>query len=406
MAATKGTIGIWTGEGHVPGLKPTIRAVTSLLLLLITLLAVSCSRAVERIKEAGTVHVVAVPHGGPLIYQSHEELVGVDAELVKRIVERLNRIEVIPGQPTHIELRWVSKSYGGWIAGLENREGDLAVAGLGITEEAQQHVQFSDPYYTSELVLLINPTYRRDIRGTDQLKSATVGVRDSTAAQYLVEKQFSESTVSPFKTLDNAVLALRRGEVDAVIDDRNMAAYTLDTVPGMGHLEILPGTVGKIDCGVAMRNRDSDLRELVNEVITETKADGHIAQWVNEHIGDRVARVEGRHPLRLERDRVANDPRRVAIRVSKAPNFDFDIYRLANLSFLLTDQKTGKSYRSSRIKFQQRVAVSQVTVPPGHYVLSLRKYRLQVSVVIDTQDPSNPTVNIRLRRGAVDVEKG
>ncbi len=72
----------------------------------------------------------------------------------------------------------------------------------------------------------------------------------------------------------------------------------------------------------------------------------------------------------------------------------------------MTDQKTGKSYRSSPIKFQRRVAVSQVTVPPGQYVLSLRKYRLQVSIVIETQDPSNPTVNIRLRRGAVDVEKG
>ncbi len=99
----------------------------------------------------------------------------------------------------------------------------------------------------------------------------------------------------PFKTLDNAVLALRRGDVDAVIDDRNMAAYTLDTVPGMSHLEILPGTVGKIDCGVAMRKRDGDLRELVNEVITETKAEGQIAQWVSEHVGDRVAKVEGRH---------------------------------------------------------------------------------------------------------------
>ncbi len=104
---------------------------------------------------------------------------GLDAELAKQIVEHLDRIEVSPGQPAHIRLRWVSKSYGGWIAALENREAELAVAGLGITQEAQQDVQFSDPYYTSELVLLINPTFRRDIRGTDQLRKATVGVRDS-----------------------------------------------------------------------------------------------------------------------------------------------------------------------------------------------------------------------------------
>ena len=373
-----------------------------LLSISVTALAISCTGTIERIKENGIVNVATVPHGGPLIYQKEMELVGPDAKLAERIVDRISKVEIGSEQPAQLRLRWISKSYGSWIAALKNREADLAVGALGIREEARQYVQFSDPYYTSELVMVINPTYRREFRGRKDLKGATIGVRESTAVRNLVEKQFLESTAAPFKTLDDALLALRRGEVDVVIEDRNMAAYSLDTVPGFRHLEIFPEVVGKIDCGVAMRKRDDDLRQLVNEVIIEAKAEDKITQWISEHISfDKLAKIEGRRASRLEnRDK----PRKVSIRVSKAANFDFDIYRLANLRFTLTDKKTGKSYPSSPISFQRRVAVSQAAVPPGDYVLLLSKYGLQVPIVIESQDSSKIAVNLRLRRGGVDVE--
>ena len=375
-----------------------------LLLISIAPLAVSsCSRTVERIKEHGIANVVTVPHAGPLIYQNQGELVGLDAELAKRIVDRLNRAEIGPDQPTPVRLRWIGKSYRTWREALRNREADLAVAVLGITEQAPQHVQFSDPYYTSELVLLVNPIYRRDLRGSKDLKGATIGVRDFTAVREFVEKQFPDSTTEPFKVLDDAVLALRRGEVDAVIEDRNMAAHSLATVPGFRYLEILPGSVGKIDCGVALRERDHDFLQLINEVIADAKEQDKIAQWISQHIGpDQLAEVEGRHLLRLE---MVDKPRRIAIRVSKDADFSFDIYRLANLRFIVANQETGESYRSSPIGFQRRIGVSRAKLLPGRYTLSLPKYKLRVAFTIEIQDSSDLILNIRLRRGTVDVEK-
>jgi ABC-type amino acid transport substrate-binding protein len=378
----------------------------SLLLLLfpVVVLFASCSKAIERIRTEAVTNVVTVPLGGPLIYQRDLELVGMDAELGKRIVTRIGRVAIGPGQPTDIRLRWITRSYSTWIAALENEEADFAIAILGISDEAKTHIQFSDPYYTSELVMLINPVHRKDIEGVSNLGGASVGVREATAVQALVEKQFPESKIVLFKTLDDSVLSLRRGEVDAVIDDRHMAAYSLATVPGVNHLEVLPGRVGELQCAVGLRKTDNDLMEVVNEVIAEIKGD-QVDQWVREHIGDRLAEVEGRHALRVANDREAARPRRIAILVSKAANFDFDIYRIANLRFVLTHQDTGKSYRSSVISFQKHVGVSQATVPPGPYMLTLSKFRLKAGVVIEPQDASNVTVKIRLRRGAVDVEK-
>ena len=371
----------------------------------VLVLSPACSKTIERIKKEGVVKVVTIPHGGPLIYQKELDLVGMDAELAQRIVTRIGRVAIGPGQATDIKLHWITRSYGTWVAALENEEADLAVAVLGITDEAKTHIQFSEPYYTSVLVILINPAQRKDIESSENLGGTTIGVREDTAVHRLVEKQFPESKLLPLKTLDDGVLALRRGEVDAVIDDRYMAAYSLATVPGMSHLEMLPGVVGRLDCAVGMRKGEDDLLAVANEVVAEVKANDQVVQWISEHIGDRFAEVEGRHAARLENDREAARPRNVSIRVSKSANFSFDIYRLANLRFVLTNQDTSQTYRSSRISFQKSVGVSRATVPPGPYVLSLPKFRLKAGVVIEPEDAGLVTVKIRLRRGAVDVEK-
>lgn len=378
------------------------------LLWVAPLLVVACSESsgsVTKIKKEAVAYVATVPFEGPLLYQKDEELVGMDAELARQIAARIGQVSIGPAGATDIRVHWNARTYSTIIAAVENAEAQLAIAVLGVTEERKSRVAFSTPYYTSELVLIINPVARA-IKGTGDLAGAKVGVREGTAVEELVKEKFPQAKAAPFKTLDDAVLALKRGEIDAAIDDRYMAVYALDSIPGLGHLEILPGVVGKVECAVAVGKRDKALLEIVNEVIEDLKQENQFATWINDHIGDRIARVEARHAQRLERERKAREPRRVAIRVTKDASSDFDIYRLANLSFVLTDQNTGQSYQSSRIDFQQRVGVSQVSVPPGHYMLELRKFGFRVLLSIETTDPGSVRVNIGLPRGSVRVEKG
>ena len=69
--------------------------------------------------------------------------------------------------------------------------------------------------------------------------------------------------------------------------------------------------------------------------------------------------------------------------------------------FTLTEEETGKRYTSSRIDFQSRVGVSNITVPPGTYKIVLPKYNnwSPGAVQIQASDPGRVTVNIRLRNG-------
>jgi arginine transport system substrate-binding protein len=371
--------------------------------VLLMMVSASCgggSRTMEEIRIEKVLPIGTVPFEGPLLYQKGQELVGPDAQLGEQILQKIRSAIGETVGSREIEIIWATRSYGGLVPALENKEIDVVLGVFGITEGRKSQVAFSKPYYTSELVLVINPVHQ-DI-GVDQIEGRSIGVREGTAIEELVQQKFSTSKTVPFETLDDAILALRSFEIDAVIDDRYMAAYSLDTVPGVAHMEIVPGNMGAVECAVAVRQEDTELLGIIDSVIAQMKTDDSYSQWLNEETGgDLVARVEKRHADRLENARLAQKPRQLVIKVSKDADYDFDIYRMANLSFRITDQESGKSYVSSRIDFKGRVGISSATLPPAIYKIVLPKMNnwSPGSVQIRAADSDEITVNIRLQQG-------
>jgi len=350
----------------------------------------------NRMSKNQFVTIGSVPFEGPLLHERSQVWVGPDAELGRLVVEKI--AEAIEGED-EIEGRWIGMQHGTLATTLANSEVDIAMGVFGITDARKELVAFSEPYYTSQLVLVINPTHR-DAR-PNSLDGLEVGVREGTAVEELVKQQFGGSTIVPFKNLDDAILALRRAEIGAVIDDQYMAAFALDTVPGAGHLEIVPEVVGTVDTAVAVQKKDTRLLGMINEVIAQVKSEDLYSQWLQEEAEAQLAQVQERHPERLERDRQAVLPRRVVIQVSKDNNNDFDIYRMANLTFTLTDEKSGQSYDSSRIDFKGSTGSASVTLQPGSYKLMVRKMNNWSPgiVVVQPSDPERLTIKIRLQRG-------
>ncbi len=356
------------------------------------------SATFDNIRKNRLIAIGSAPFEAPLLYQTGEKWVGADAQLGELINQSIQ--ESLQEETTlDITAAWIGLAYDELAQKLENGEVSYVLGVYGITEDRKETVTFSEPYYTSELVLIINPV-GADLR-PDGLAGTTIGVREGTAVEQFVRAEFPDNNVAPVTTLDDAILALRRGEVSAVIDDRYMSAYSLDTMPGTSSLEILPGILGTIEIAVAVKKGDARLLEMVNAIIAGINSDNLYEQWLDGEPKEQVARVEQRHPDRLLSEEKAVEPRRVLIRVSKDESYDFDIYRLANLSFTLTEEETGKRYTSSRIDFQSRVGVSSITVPPGTYKIVLPKYNDWSPGVVQVQpsDPGRVTVNIRLRTG-------
>ena len=136
------------------------RSQLSVLLCLGTLIAACGITSLNRIQRDQTVLVGTVPFDAPLIYQKGKELVGPEVELARRITERLSEIGTDPAGPVKIDLEWVTRRKANLVPALKKREVDLVVSAWGSTEGRKEHVMFSEPYYRSELALIINPTRR------------------------------------------------------------------------------------------------------------------------------------------------------------------------------------------------------------------------------------------------------
>ncbi len=343
----------------------------------------------EKARKDRVALIAAVPFAAPYFYQAAEDLVGPEAELANRIMEQARAGE-------EIRTTFAARTSRGLVESVAGGDALFGISAVGITGERRQQVDFSDSYHALRLSLIVNPAHKRfDGSPTGALAGLKVGVRQGSAVEAFVLENLEGSVVVAQNTLDTAVLALRRREIDAIIDDRLMAAYSLASVTGAGGLELMPEVLGEIEIAIAVPKNAPELLAIVNDVVSQAKSQGLYRKWLAEHLGQRLAQVEKRYTDRKEREQKAREPRNVTIRVSRDAGSRFDIYRMANLSFSLTGG--GKRYKSSKISFRGPVAYANVTLPPGDYRLKLEEFGLDLEVSIFPVHPKSVTVGLRIK---------
>lgn len=343
----------------------------------------------------GVTRVAAVRVEAPFLYTENLEAKGPEADLIDLTMKKLNAKLTAQGSRPN-EYSWAQRDdYGALVSGIASNDVEYAAGVIEITDERRKKVDFSESYYTSSLVLVTPP--RPEALTPDQLKGKKVGVRGGSAVQSWVAANHPEAEIVPFPTLNEALLAMRRGQTDAVIDDRCMAAYSLENVVGLSHMEIMPGVLAKQDVGIPVGKGKTLLLESVNEAVAEMKAgpENPFAKTVEE-CEVQAQRVEKRFSDRMERERKATAPRTLILKAWRQEGSKFDIYRLANLSFTLTNSKAGQRHYTSKINFQGKVGVCSASLPPGTYTLQLPKFgnASMGKVTIKPDDDNRVTYNL------------
>lgn len=338
---------------------------------LLFFVASSCSDAnstPDHTSSRGITRVASLRFEAPLLYQRGEETVGPEARLVEAAMDRLNAPRRAQGSRP-LELLWVDRQYGERIPALANAEVEMGASVLAVTEERRAKADFSEPYYTSELALVINPGMAQFT--AKEMAGRKIGVRQGTAIEEHVAQHYPDAEIVPFPSLDPALLALRRGEIEGVVDDVNMAAYALDTVAVMKNMEILPGSLGSFEIALAVPKGSTTLLKAINGAISEARESGELQAWMEEHIGERTQQVRQRHQNRVTRERLAVQPRNFMLRITKESQSPFDIYKIANLTFSVRGE--SGSITTSKVNFNKRTGYVGASLKPGRYQLYLPK---------------------------------
>lgn len=195
---------------------------------------------------------------------------GFDVALIKAIGEKIG-MEV---QIENMEFASLISSIGSKI--------DVAIAGMTVTDERKETVDFSDSYYEAVQYVLV--PVGSDIKTAADLEGKAIGVQLGTTGDFLTE-DIKDCTPSQYNKAVDAVNDLINERVDAVIIDKN---------PALVFEEKFSGQVVAMDgadfgfepehYAIAMPKGDTELADKINGALKEMQEDGSFDALVKEYI--------------------------------------------------------------------------------------------------------------------------
>jgi len=187
---------------------------------------------------------------------------GYDVEIAKRIAEGLGRKLVI-----------VKTEWDGLPPALTSGKIDAIIAGMSPTEERKVTIDFTDNYYTSELVIVVkkdskfaNATSLADFSGakiTGQLNTF----------HYTVIPQIPDvKQQTAMETFPAMIVALESGSIDGYISERPGAVSAMESNPDLTFVEFPAGqgfeaSEDDVAVAVGIAKGQEDLIAGINEIL-------------------------------------------------------------------------------------------------------------------------------------------
>lgn len=177
-----------------------------------------------------------------------------------------------------LDCEWVQNDWDSIIPNLVSGNYDTIIAGMSITEERDEVIDFTQDYFPPDPSAYVTT---RD--GNKASYIGVVGAQTATIqASHVAE---SGAILVEFATADETIAALRNGEVEAVLADKAFLAPIVDE--SNGDIKFIASDVyigGGI--GMGIRESDSDLRETFNAAIDSMKEDGSLNDLIKKWFGE------------------------------------------------------------------------------------------------------------------------
>lgn len=170
----------------------------------------------------------------------------------------------------------VAQDWDGIIPGLLAQKYDAVIAGMSITAERQEKVDFTEPYFANTMVWLTDTNGSFDPKNISNLNLG--GQRSTTPGAYLQDNYegVDGNTVQLYDNYDNAYLDLKSGRSDAVLAEKVSAkAWLKDNPEGFG----IVGEEIDNDDNIAIAVRKGDpLKDDFNKALSEIRSNGELAR--------------------------------------------------------------------------------------------------------------------------------
>ena len=230
--------------------------------------------AVDSTADAAPINIKIATESSykPFSYTDADgKLIGYEIELIDALCAQMKA-----------ECEVISQDWDGLIPGLNAQKFDAAIAGMSITPERKEVVEFSDPYFYTGIVLIGK---KGDDISVDALKAQPIASQRATVASQYLQDEHSDADIKLYDTQDNAYLDLTSGRVRAMMSDKVTGIDWLKTAAGKDY-EVKGQEISTDDdaMGIAFRKADPLVAKF-NAALAELKANGTYEQITSSYFG-------------------------------------------------------------------------------------------------------------------------
>ena len=203
----------------------------------------------------------------------NNEIAGIDADIAKAVAEKLG-----------LKLEIKDMAFDSLITAVESGSVDIVLAGMTVTPERQEAVNFTTSYATGIQVVIV--TEDSSIATIDDLEGKQIGVQSGTTGDIYCSSApedggYGEEAVSRYDNGALAVQALMNGQVDCVVIDNEPAKAFVDANDG---LKILETEFAVEDYAAAINLENTALLDAVNGALAELETEGKLDEIVGTYI--------------------------------------------------------------------------------------------------------------------------
>lgn len=216
--------------------------------------------------RAGTLKIGTYFVNPPFEFIRDGSRVGFEIDLMNDVARRLHL------KPLYIDTRWETI-----LQEMGAHRYDCIIGGITITPIREQQLDWSEPYLTTTLSLVVNAAKTPGIRQLADLRTATVGVQAATtdydvAVEMQHKGEFGKIVVYPFDRIGEAIKDLAAGRITAVMKVAPVADDLASQIPDLKVIAQVPNDPQPL--GIGFAKDGGTLRTAVNAALAAMRTDG------------------------------------------------------------------------------------------------------------------------------------
>ena len=209
----------------------------------------------------------------------NDEIVGFDIDVAEEVCARMGVELVKEG------INWETKEQD-----LNAGRIDCIWNGMSINPSRAEEMNLSEPYMKNAMVFVVPAN--SDVTAMSDLSNKIIGVQNGSTAEEILMASEIGSTITEQAMATNieALQQMELGLVDAVFLDSIVANYEI-TSSGKDY-KVLPDGLEEEEYAIGFRKADQALRDEVQRILSEMKADGKLGEISTEWFGSDITTVK------------------------------------------------------------------------------------------------------------------